>query len=471
MAHFLVIDDDPTILLAVATLLRHAGYEVTATSNPEEAVELAAGRSLDAIVLDVKMPGLSGFDVLEALRSEPRTRAIPVLFLSSRAGGADRVRGLRQGASDYLAKPFEPEELLLRLQRLIRGPAGGEGVAPRPVAAGEDPLALLVRRLRTSRGVGEVRLGRYQVLEVLGEGAMGMVFRGHDPKLERAVALKTIRVDRIETSLDRQEMVAMLLREAVTVARFSHPNIVAVYDVEDAPEAPFMVMELVEGMTLERYLWRIGSLAPERAVPVGLGIARALAASHARGIVHGDVKPGNVLLGRNGAIKVTDFGLAGLLSSFCQRPDQLFGTPGYLPPESLRGEGYDELGDLFGLGATLYQCLSGHRPFVGEVAERVLFSTLFDAVMPLRSLVPTVPQEIEGVVMGLVEKERSRRLASAADVVARLERVAAVRDFRWTAEDLAVIEAYERAGELEQPAESRSVMVDTGPFKRMEGGL
>ncbi|MFP5286052.1 MAG: serine/threonine-protein kinase, partial [Thermoanaerobaculia bacterium] len=279
-----------------------------------------------------------------------------------------------------------------------------------------------------------VFLGRYQVLEVLGTGGMGTVFRGWDPKLQRPVALKTVRLAGEIPPESRREMIATLLREAVTVARFSHPNVVSVYDMEDAPEGAFVAMELVDGVSLELLLWELGRLAPDRIIVLGAAIARALAAAHARGIVHRDVKPPNVLLGKDGSIKVADFGISNLRVAADQEKHRVCGTPGYIPPESLRGRGHGPSGDLFGLGVILYECLTGGLPFQGLKPEDTIEATLFGAAPPPSQKVSGVPPDLESLVLSLLEKDPAARPPDAAAVAARLERMAAVRNLSWRLE-------------------------------------
>ena len=162
---------------------------------------------------------------------------------------------------------------------------------------------------------------------------MGAVFRGLDPRLRRPVALKTLRLGGGDLLPDkRRQRIEQLVQEAVTGARFSHPNVVAVYDVEESPEGAFIAMELVDGASLERVLLRRGRLSPREVIPLGAGIARGLAAAHQRDIVHRDIKPANVMLGHDGSIKVTDFGIADLVAAATRAEGLVFGTPGYLPP-------------------------------------------------------------------------------------------------------------------------------------------
>jgi HAMP domain-containing protein len=290
---------------------------------------------------------------------------------------------------------------------------------------------VLRRSLVDRSALADVFLGRYQVLEVLGTGGMGTVFRGWDPKLQRPVALKTVRLAGTVPAEKRGEMIATLLREAVTVARFSHPNVVTVYDLEDSPEGAFVAMELVEGSSLERLLWQRDRLGPERVIPLGAAMARGLAAAHVRGVVHRDVKPANVLLGKDGSIKVADFGISGLVAAAAEEKDTFFGTPGYVPPECLQGQGYGPAGDLFALGVLLYECLTGVRPFGGLDVSDAVHATLFGVVHPPGKRVAGVPPELESLIVFLLERDPRKRPSSAAAVAETLESLAAANGYRW----------------------------------------
>ncbi|HEY4593012.1 MAG TPA: serine/threonine-protein kinase, partial [Thermoanaerobaculia bacterium] len=291
--------------------------------------------------------------------------------------------------------------------------------------------------LEERRALDDVFLGRYQVIELLATGGMGAVFRGWDPRLQRPVALKTLRLTGVDLpSEKRAQRVEQLVREAVTVARFSHANVVAVYDVAESPEGAYIAMELVEGISLERLLLQRGRLRPEEVIPLGAAVARGLAAAHARDIVHRDVKPANVLLGRDGSIKVTDFGIADLIAAASRADGLVFGTPGYLPPEALRGSGHDRAGDLFALGVLLYECLAGVKPFGGLEVSDVVQNTLFGAMKPLRPRVQgDLPEELELIVLHLLERDPAVRLSSAAAVADELDRLAARLGARWKLEE------------------------------------
>lgn len=292
---------------------------------------------------------------------------------------------------------------------------------------------LLRKGLRDREEINDVFLGRYRVKEVIGSGAMGTVFLAHDPKLERNVALKTIRLDRHLDPKKRQDLARRLLKEAVTGARFAHPNIVAVYDIEDRPEAAFLAMEYVEGVSLESLLWEAGQIRFEQTMPLGAAIASGLAAAHAAGFVHRDVKPANVLLGKDGSIKLTDFGIADLVSALSKEPDVVFGTPGYLPPETIRGKGYDKSGDLYSLGAVLYYCLTGRRPFEGATAKETIRKTLHGKVRMPTELNTTIPPLVEKLVMEMLSPDRENRPNDAAAICETFEEICREHRLRWEA--------------------------------------
>ena len=463
MAKILIADDNALTLRSIQLALEVIGFEVVATSDPARVVELAAAENVDAAVLDVMMPDLSGFDVIHLLHNHPATAHLPVVFLSGLGLGADRLRGLREGADDYLVKPFEPGELALRLERLIeRRRVERNQAAAREEAASATPdisvadVARLEALLERGGPLANVPLGRYQVLSMLGEGAAGTVLRGWDGKLQRTVALKTIRLSRQMFGSDRAAMVAGLLREAVAAARVPHPNIVAVFDIVDVGALAFIIMEFVNGMNLERYLHAGKPLEIAEALPLAAAIARPLAVAHAHRVIHHDLKPANVLLGRDGSVKISDFGIAEFLSSMLNGRDRVFGTPGFVPPECLGGEPYDEKGDLFALGVTLYMCLTGTSPFAGATLDETVRNTLErDPPRPRRDTPPPLG-ELDDLVMAMVARERARRPASAAQVAARLEKLAEQQGLHWSP-SMAVME---RSGE-EAPTASRSRVIPT----------
>ncbi|MCH9650921.1 MAG: serine/threonine protein kinase [Deltaproteobacteria bacterium] len=311
------------------------------------------------------------------------------------------------------------------IRSLVRSQQRLAGLSPQPQAGNEieqlqESFSVLERRLQDQKALGKVFLGRYQVIEVIGEGGMGTVFRGWDPKLQRPVALKTIRLVKASSEEQRQDQVSTLLHEAVAAARITHPNVVAVYDVLDQGNVAFMSMELVDGITLSDYLLTRGRIEPRLLVSLAISVARGLGAAHKEGIVHHDIKPGNVLLGWSGEVKVVDFGIARFISSLQERSDTVFGTPGYLPPEALRGEPYTEAGDLFSLGVVMYESLCGRRPFAAGTMREIVLKTLRDEAAPLTSRDPNISPDLEAIVMSLLRKDPEDRISTADQLLSRL---------------------------------------------------
>ncbi len=416
MANLLVSDDDPQVLDLVTLVLEGAGHTVIATGDATAVHELATQPGIDAIVLDVNMPK-SGFEILNELRGDPATATLPILFLSGLGGREYRARGLVEGADDYMVKPFEPAELVLRVERLLSW-------RRRDVNSGDSP----------PDNDDKLRFGRYEVLEVIGQGSMGTVYRGLDPRLERQVALKTIRLESSTNESQRREMFERLRNEAITIARFSHPNIIVVYDMGGDERSAFIAMELVGGPSLRDVLRTAGPLDADRVIPMAAAIANGLAVAHSSEVIHRDVKPGNVLLGRDGAIKVSDFGLAFVISTLSVDSSEISGTPGYVPPEVLNAKPYSEPGDLFGLGATLYESLVGFHPLTGNTLRETIGNTLKGAVRPLNDYIDVPPQLAELVASLLATDPSDRPTAAAA--ASHLSQLAAERRLRWSPDAL-----------------------------------
>lgn len=303
------------------------------------------------------------------------------------------------------------------------------------IAQLKEVFATMRRQTMDREAIGKMFLSRYLVLDIVGSGGMGSVFRGWDPKLERPVAIKTIHIGGDKrASVDATEQRQVLLREAVTVAKFNHPNIVAIYDIEDAGQDAFLAMEFVDGMSLEAWLGKVGVLRLDQAVPLIAQIARGLEAAHHAGIIHCDIKPANILLGRDGAIKVTDFGIARSAVRAAGHPGGTFGTPGYLPPEALGSAPFTPMADLFGVGAIFYETLAGEPPHTGKNSSEILLRTVSVPAASVRERNKSVPLSIDNIILGLLEKDPDqRRPGSALDLAVMLETMAERSGWKWSA--------------------------------------
>lgn len=299
----------------------------------------------------------------------------------------------------------------------------------------KEAFATMRRQTLDREAIGKLFLSRYHVLDLLGTGGMGSVFRGWDPKLERPIAIKTVHMGgESRASVTAKEQRLVLLREAITVAKFNHPNIVSIYDLEDAGDAAFLAMEFVDGMSLESFLAKTGTLRVDQAVPLIAHIARGLDAAHHAGVIHCDIKPANILLGRDGAIKVTDFGIARTAVRTTGDLSGTFGTPGYLPPEALLSAAFTPMADLFAVGAVFYEVLIGQPPHTGKNAQETLARTATAVPVSVRERNRSVPPAVDEIVLGLLEKDPTRRKPpSARELAEALDSIANKNGWKWTA--------------------------------------
>jgi predicted Ser/Thr protein kinase len=253
---------------------------------------------------------------------------------------------------------------------------------------------------------------RYKVEGTLGEGGMARVYRGTDEVLGRTVAIKVL-ADRYAGD-DR--FVTRFRREAQAAAALSHPNVVAVYDTGDDGPAHYIVMEYVEGETLSEVLKREGPLDPARAASIAEHVAAALQAAHERGLVHRDVKPGNVMIDGEGRIKVMDFGIArAAAEDTLTQTGAVLGTAPYLSPEQAQGDRVDARSDVYSLGCVLYEMVAGRPPFTGDSPVSLAFRHVNEDPKPPSTYRPGVPPEIEAVIMRALEKDPARRFGSAEE--------------------------------------------------------
>jgi serine/threonine-protein kinase len=266
--------------------------------------------------------------------------------------------------------------------------------------------------------IGTTLGGRYRLVELLGQGGMATIYRARDAQLDRDVAVKLLRP---EFGKD-PDFLARFRDEAKAAASLSHPNIVAVFDFGEEESGPYIVMELVEGEDLGSILRGNGPLAPRQAARVSAETAKALQAAHIRGIVHRDVKPSNILVGRDGRIKVADFGIARALNeSQITLPGTTMGSVHYFSPEQARGENATVASDIYALGIVLFESLTGQRPFSGDGAAAVALARLTTTPPRPSALRAGIPPELDAIVTKAMALEPADRYASAAAMASALE--------------------------------------------------
>ena len=265
--------------------------------------------------------------------------------------------------------------------------------------------------------VGKLLDNRYELLEVIGRGGMAMVYKAQDHRLNRSVAVKILRSDLAEDAEFRRRF----RDESQAVAMLSHPNIVSVYDVSRG-ETEYIVMELIDGITLKQYMERRGKLNWREALHFITQIMRGLSHAHSRGIVHRDIKPHNVMILRDGSVKIADFGIARLESS--AQPtmtQQALGSVHYISPEQAKGDRTDARSDIYSAGVVLYEMLTNRLPFEGDSAVSVAIQHLSSVPLSPCEIDPTVPEALEKICMKAMASDIEKRYQSAEAMIADLE--------------------------------------------------
>ena len=256
-------------------------------------------------------------------------------------------------------------------------------------------------------------IGRYRIEALLGTGAMGEVYRAHDPAIDRLVAIKVVRPELVAGS-GGEQLLERFRREARAAGRRFHPNIVAIWDFGDDNGMPFLVMELVEGQSLDQLIKASGLLTQDRSVTIITQVLSALGFAHANGIVHRDIKPSNVMVLPGDQVKVADFGIARLEASEFTIVGDLLGTPAYMAPEQLSGGPIDHRTDLFAAGVILFEMLTGVKPFRGKSLTEIISFMEKRGPEDVRALNPAVPEAMKHVIGKSVAFDPAQRYADAA---------------------------------------------------------
>lgn len=258
---------------------------------------------------------------------------------------------------------------------------------------------------------------RYEILEQIGSGGMSVVYKAKCHKLNRLVAIKVLK----EEFCNDSNFVSKFKMEAQAAAGLSHPNIVSVYDVIDEGKIHYIVMELIEGITLKSYIAKKGKLEIKESIGISIQVAQGIAAAHEQHIIHRDIKPQNMIISRDGKVKVADFGIARAVSAQTLNSAAM-GSVHYISPEQARGGFSDERSDIYSLGITMYEMVTGRVPFEGENTVSIALAHLEDAMVPPSVYNPEIPVSLERIILKCAEKKPERRYSSANDVIADLRK-------------------------------------------------
>ena len=263
------------------------------------------------------------------------------------------------------------------------------------------------------------KLGRYHVLEEVGRGAMGVVYKAYDPVIEREVAIKAIELAFRTNNEETQVYLKRFYREAKAAGKLNHPNIVTIYDVDEDKETgtPYIVMEFLEGSSLQETTSSGIRLDLEDTKKIILQIADALDYAHRAEIVHRDIKSANILILDGLKVKIADFGIARMASSDLTQEGQFVGTPNYMSPEQIQGRPIDGRSDLFSLGVIFYMLLTGERPFYGDSITAISYKIIHSDPVPAKTLNPVVPEECNRILAHLLAKDPANRYQTGAQLI------------------------------------------------------
>jgi CheY-like chemotaxis protein len=400
MLDILFVDDEPTIRLAVGDALRAAGHDVTLASDGAEALAETRTHLFDAVVTDVRMPNMTGIELFRRLRME--APATDVILMTANAEVSDAVDALKNGASDYLIKPFDTAELIARLAQVAK------------------KRELWTELSRARRALSE-RVGPYVLEEKIGEGAMGMVYRASHVMLRRPTAVKILLNSASSIAIARFE------REVQLTCRLTHPNTIAIFDYGRTHDGVFYyAMELLDGASLDRIVETTGPMAEPRVVHFLRQLAGSLGEAHALGLIHRDVKPSNIQICERGGMydvpKLLDFGLVKEVESpEMTQQNVILGTPAYLAPEViLDAAASGPAQDIYALGAVAYFMLAGKPAFAGKKAMEICLQQLNAVPASFRKHGVKVSKKLEDTIRACLEKNPRHRPKSAADVCAAL---------------------------------------------------
>jgi len=404
-AHILIVDDNIYNLEVLERRLKRKGYAISTAEDGETALEMIHAVGFDLVLLDIMMPGMNGIEVLTEARKTYSKTSLPIIMVTSKGKSENVVEALGMGANDYIMKPIDFPVALARIETQISARMEYSSYTQMP--------SYSIRE-------GE-RFGNYRLIEKIGSGGMGAVYKARDPTLDRLVALKVILPGHELTTAQ----IERFTREARAIAKIKHPNIVTVYDIDTVPQYYF-TMDFIEGVNLSRFMGdKPGD--PREMAAICAEIASALQAAHEKGIVHRDLKPSNVMIDAEGHPHLMDFGLAKLdgESEQITRTGDLLGTPEYMAPEQV-DPSYGEinaLSDIYALGVILFELLTGKPPFSGTPI-RVLWQKLNEAPPRPSSLNPATPPILDEICARAMAQSQEDRFASARAMSVALGSVA-----------------------------------------------
>lgn len=399
----------PTLLLGIGyTALVSQRYRVTEQRN-----ELVESDSIETNkMLGLSFQGQGLLDLaFEKFRKCPIEESTVKELLYNLALDFERKRMFNKAAAVYEHIQTAGDYKDIR-QRIATMKVAGETMIFGAAARREGTIIAAPDGGRVSAPT----IGRYEIQKELGRGAMGVVYLGKDPKINRLVAIKTVRFDEVDPELLEQTK-QRFFREAEAAGTLNHPNIVTIYDVGEEEDLAYVAMELLDGSDLTPYIKQEKLLPVKELLRIMGCVAEGLAFAHERGIIHRDIKPANIMLLKDGSVKIADFGIARIATSSATQTGTVLGTPSYMSPEQVAGQKVDGRSDLFSLGVAMYELLCGQKPFSGESIASLMYAITNKPPVLITQIDPQIPQCCAYIAHRLITKDLSKRYQNAREVV------------------------------------------------------
>ena len=457
----LVVDDLEPARNMLRRLLNREGFEVCTAADGPQAIESIARQPVDLVLLDMAMPGMDGLEVLRQIRHDHTAADLPVIIQTAYTKRENMIEALEIGANDFVSKPIDFPVLLARIHAQLRVREAKTGsIKPLEVSQGVADASSVELR------PGAVIANRYEILMQIGAGNFASIYRARHLALDQEVAVKVLRAE----IAGRPDALTRFRAEATLARQLNHPNAITVLDFGVTPRGlPYLVMELLNGLSLFDVIERGGPMEPRRCAEVLLPVCRVLADAHEQGIIHRDLKPSNIYLAkmnRREVVKVVDFGIAKLTTSASLTIEgSWIGTPAYMAPERLQNGPYDGRSDVYSLGIMLFEMLSGRLPYVSDDDDPVAMALMHvNGVAPrLRSLRADVSADLETVVMRAMAKDAALRprAGELAELLAHAVGVEWVDSPDQTGE--VVLREAREARPVDDPAWKRTTVVKSAP--------
>jgi len=392
----LVVDDEDFVLGFLKDVLENEHYDVDTSCDCQDAIEKLKNTTYNLILSDINLPGMSGLDLLTMCKESYKSTEVILITGDPDLEGA--VTTVKQGAFDYLSKPITPDKLCERVSSALKHNYN--------------------KKTNTSSELGSHRTG-YSVVRTLGAGNMGIVLLVK--KNQQYYAMKILRRENYDPK--HHLKVQRFIREAEILSQINHPNIIKIfeYGISEDEEIPYIVMEFIPGRPLNHHM-RSNTFTLEQVISIIRQIAEALSVVHQFGVLHRDVKPGNIILTDDMTLKLTDFGIARINNSELTITREILGSPAYMSPESFENSiRSDSRSDIFSLGVIAYELLTGVKPFHGDTIGEMMNAIKFQRPIEPLKINVTIPPGLQDILAKMLAKKPDERFSTATEIIKALD--------------------------------------------------